>query len=72
MEITKDINLHTLIGKYPQTAQFLYQEYGLHCVQCIANKFDTLEAGMRLHGYDDEHILEAEKALQNFIAINYE
>jgi len=68
MKITKEVNLGELVGTYPAVAKFLYDEYGLHCVNCIANSFDTLEAGMKLHRYTDDDILEAANAVNEFIA----
>ncbi len=56
--ITKNTNLAELVDRYPLLAQVLAQEYGLHCVSCFAAGFDTLEAGAKLHGYDDEDIKE--------------
>ncbi|OHA48126.1 MAG: hypothetical protein A2806_00610 [Candidatus Terrybacteria bacterium RIFCSPHIGHO2_01_FULL_48_17] len=66
--ITKDTNLGELVDKYPALAQFLYKEYGLHCVNCIANASDTLETGMKLHGYGDNAIKDAARAVNTFVS----
>lgn len=52
--ITKDMNLGEVVNLYPEAAEVLL-EYGLHCVGCFANTFDTIEMGSKVHGlYDDE------------------
>lgn len=53
--ITKEMNLGELVYKYPETAEIL-MDFGLHCVGCFANSFDTLEAGAKVHGMSDEEI----------------
>lgn len=55
--IKKDTNLADLIFKYPEAAEILL-DYGLHCVGCIANGFDTVEAGAKIHGYSDKEVDE--------------
>ena len=56
-KVTKDTNLAELISEHPKTAEVLL-DYGLHCVGCVANSFDTLQVGARIHGYSDEEIEE--------------
>lgn len=53
--VTKDTNLAELIQKHPETAEVLL-DYGLHCVGCVANSFDTIETGAKIHGYTDEEV----------------
>ncbi len=55
--IEKDMNLGDLVIKYPIAAEVLL-DYGLHCVGCFANAFDTIEMGARVHGMSDEEIAE--------------
>ena len=56
MEITKNTNLGELSRNYPEIAELLQKDYGLHCVGCFANVHDTLETGLRLHGYQEADI----------------
>ena len=51
--ITKDMLLMDTIEKYPEIAPIL-TGYGLHCVGCHFSSFDTIEAGARIHGMDNE------------------
>ncbi|MEK7571915.1 MAG: disulfide oxidoreductase [Patescibacteria group bacterium] len=36
----------------------LLAEYGLHCANCFANGFDTLENGAKVHGMSDQEMEE--------------
>jgi len=49
--------LGDVVRQYPETADIML-EYGLHCVGCFANQFDTVEQGALLHGMDEEEIEE--------------
>ncbi len=57
MQVTADTNLGELVKSYPRTAEVLL-EYGLHCVGCFANTYDTLGTGARIHGMTDEEVTE--------------
>jgi len=57
LPITKDTNLGQLLFSYPDVAEVLL-DYGLHCVGCFANAFDTLEGGSKIHGFDEELVSE--------------
>ena len=54
-QITKDILINDLIEKYPEIAEIL-MGYGLHCAGCHFSDQDTLEAGAKIHGLNDEAI----------------
>ena len=53
--ITKDMLLGDIVEKYPEAAEIMLA-YGLHCVGCALNQFDTVEAGCRMHGMCDADI----------------
>ncbi len=57
IKVTKETNLGELVFRHPEAAEVLL-DYGLHCVGCVANGFDSVEAGARVHGYNDEEIEE--------------
>jgi hybrid cluster-associated redox disulfide protein len=57
VKVTKDMNLADILFKYPDVAEVLL-DYGLHCVGCFANSFDTIEAGAKIHGMSDEEVDE--------------
>lgn len=54
---TKESNLGLLVTRYPEVADIML-EWGLHCVGCFANSFDTIEAGAQIHGLDEDDIQE--------------
>jgi len=57
--ITKEMTIEDIFAKFPQKAQKLAQELtnaGLHCVGCQAATWETLEAGMLGHGFDESAI----------------
>lgn len=54
-KITKDMLIGDVINKYPEAAGIMLG-YGLHCVGCSANPFDTIESGCMSHGIDEETV----------------
>ncbi len=65
--ITKKANLGKLVMEYPEAGRVLAEEYGLHCVGCMAASFDTLEQGAKIHGYDDKEINKMVKELNKLV-----
>lgn len=61
-KITKDMNLGEIAKDYPKATEILL-EYGLHCLGCFANAFETVENGMKVHGYSDKEIDEMIKRI---------
>lgn len=66
LKVEKDTNLAQLIMDHPGTAEILL-DYGLHCVGCFANSFDTIEMGAKIHGFSDEEVAEMITRLNEFI-----
>ena len=56
-KIVKEANLGEVVLKHPELAEVLL-DYGLHCVGCFANSFDTIEMGAKVHGMSDEEVDE--------------
>ena len=57
--ITRDMTINDIFSKHPEKSQRLAQELtntGLQCVGCQAATWETLEAGMFGHGYEDKEI----------------
>ncbi len=65
--VTKDMVIGDVLKKYPDVAVIML-EHGLHCVGCHANVFDTIEAGCKIHGIDDETIDGMVKEINKFIS----
>lgn len=53
--ITKWDSLNLIVDECPRAGELL-AEYGLHCVNCFANEFDTIETGAQMHNMTDEEV----------------
>ena len=53
--------LGSVVAEHTESAEVML-EYGLHCVGCFANAYDTVEIGAKVHGMTDEEI---EKMLED-------
>ncbi len=63
-KITKDMNIIEIVQKYPQSLE-VFAKYGLGCIGCAAARFENLEAGAKVHGFDpDEMVAEINKAIE--------
>lgn len=51
--LKKDALISDILNDCPKAIELL-AEYGLLCVSCFLNQFDTLETGTRLHHMSDE------------------
>lgn len=58
--------LGTVVAEHPEAAQVMLS-YGLHCVGCFANAYDTVEVGARVHGMSDAEIDEMVKKVNQAI-----
>ncbi len=56
-EITKDMIISQIVMDYPEVVE-VFMEFGIHCFNCGAAQFETLEQGVMAHGIDVEEILE--------------
>ena len=57
MKITKDMKIEEVLKKYPQTRE-VFEEYGFHCLDCMAARFETIEEGAVVHGIDVDKFLK--------------
>ena len=65
IEITKDILISDLVDNYPKLAKILVEEYGFHCIGCMAAGMETLEEGAMVHGMDSKEIKKMVSDLKN-------
>ena len=56
IKITKDIMIGDLVGNYPELGKVLMEEYGFHCIGCMAAGMETLEEGATVHGMNSKEI----------------
>jgi hybrid cluster-associated redox disulfide protein len=55
-KITKDILILDLVEGHSDLAEVLTEEYGLHCIGCMAASMETLEQGALTHGMTEDQI----------------
>lgn len=53
--LTRTTNIADIVEQCPQALELL-AEYGLFCVNCFLNRFDTVETGAKIHHMSDEQI----------------
>lgn len=57
-KVTKEMNIMEIAQKHPESIE-VFHRYGLGCLGCAAARFENLEAGAKVHGFDaDEMIAE--------------
>ena len=64
MPITKDTTIGEIIQKWPASVEIM-QSYGLHCIGCHVNVFETLEQGVLGHGMDEKVVDNIVKIVHN-------
>lgn len=68
---TSDIKKTTLMGEifseYPEAAEILIEKYDLHCVGCGMAGYESLEAGLAVHGFDKKETEKIVKELNQAI-----
>ncbi len=50
--VTKDMTIGDVVNKYPQATDIMLK-YGLHCIGCSVNPYETIENGCLGHGMDE-------------------
>lgn len=61
-KVTKEMNIMDIVQAYPQSIE-IFQKYGLGCIGCAAARFENLEAGARVHGFDPDAMVADINAL---------
>ena len=56
-EVTKDMSITEIVQNYPESLA-VFAEYGMGCIGCAAARFENLEAGARVHGFDPDKMVE--------------
>lgn len=60
--VTKEMNILEIAQKYPESVE-IFHKYGLGCLGCAAARFENLEAGAKVHGYDPDAMVADINAL---------
>lgn len=61
-KVTKDMGLIDIVQNHPEALE-VFAKYGLGCIGCAAARFENLEAGARVHGFDPEAMVADINAL---------
>ena len=56
------MNIMEIVQTCPQSIE-VFQKYGLGCIGCAAARFENLEAGARVHGFDPDAMVDDINAL---------
>lgn len=58
-KITKDMIIQDILAEHPDKAMLISEiliDFGIHCVGCGANGFETLEEGVLGHGFTEQEL----------------
>lgn len=55
-KVSKEMNILEIVQQYPQSIE-IFAKYGLGCIGCAAARFENLEAGAKVHGFDPEEMV---------------
>ena len=64
--VDKDMIIADVIKKYPAAAEVM-ASYGLTCIGCHSNPYESIEAGARVHGMSDGEIEEMIKDINEIV-----
>lgn len=56
-KVTKDMSITEIVQNYPESLE-VFASYGMGCIGCAAARFENLEAGARVHGFDPDKMVE--------------
>ena len=66
-KIDPKIRINDLASQYPTLIDFMQEEYGFHCMNCMFSEFDTLQEGAYIHGIEGEDFDDLIHHLENTI-----
>lgn len=66
-KVTKQSILGEVVLEYPEAGKIML-EYGLHCVGCFVNAFETIEQGAKVHSLSDQEVDELVEKINKAIA----
>lgn len=61
-KVSKDMSILDIVQKFPQSLE-VFAKYGLGCIGCAAARFENLEAGAKVHGFDPDQMVDEINAL---------
>ncbi len=61
-KVTKDMGILEIVQAHPESVE-IFQKYGMGCLGCAAARFENLEAGAKVHGFDPDAMVDDINAL---------
>ena len=55
-KVPKDMGILEVAQAYPESVA-VFQKYGMGCLGCAAARFENLEAGAKVHGFDPDQMV---------------
>jgi hybrid cluster-associated redox disulfide protein len=55
--ITKEHSITDIVENHPETAG-VFMSHGMHCLGCMAARFENIEQGARAHGIDVDGLID--------------
>ena len=56
-KVTKDMGILDIVQAHPESVA-IFQKYGMGCLGCAAARFENLEAGAKVHGFDVDAMVD--------------
>ena len=66
MKINKEMNIKEVLDNYPKVIE-VFRELDIGCVGCLAAHTESLEEGLKVHGFDDKKIEEVVKRMNKLV-----
>ena len=61
-KVTKEMSIIDIVQKCPESLE-VFAKYGLGCIGCAAARFENLEAGAKVHGFNPDDMVNDINAL---------
>ena len=61
-KVTKDMSIIDIVQQHPESLE-IFAKYGMGCIGCAVAKFENLEAGAKVHGFDPDEMVAEINAL---------
>ena len=65
-KVEKTMIIGEIVSMFPEAAEVI-QGYGVHCVGCHANAYETLEQGILGHGFSEDELQDLVDELNEYI-----
>ena len=61
-KISKDMGIMDIVTAHPETLE-VFAKFGMGCIGCAAARFENLEAGAIVHGFNPDDMVKDINAL---------